>query len=96
MTIPNAGNTVIPAVGGTKARYFRAHGYDESNVDALARGLREIASSEATSVRESAFGTKYVASGDLKTPRGTVVRIETVWIIETGSDQPRLVTAYPV
>ena len=84
------------AVGGSKARFLRAHGFNESNADALAAGLRAIALGATASARASPFGTKYAVSGDLPTPRGTVVRTETVWIVETGEARPRLVTAYPV
>ena len=109
MTIPNALKAVVQPekltgylldtahpVGGSKARFFRAHGFDENNVDLLASGLRSIAASSPAEPKPSPFGMKYVVSGDLPTPRGTVLQIETVWIIETHDEHPRLVTAYPV
>ena len=108
MVVPNAENAIVPReklttyllalshpVGGSKARFFRAHGFDVDNADLLADGLREIVTGTSSSVKPSPFGTKYVVSGDLPTPRGTVVQIETVWIIEPPDDRPRLVTAYP-
>ena len=109
MTVPNATDAVVPAekltgylldlshsVGGSKARFLRAHGFDDDNTAALADGLRTIVGAGPATARPSPFGTKYVVVGDLPTPRGTVVRIETVWIIDAGHDRPRLVTAYPV
>ena len=109
MTVPNATEAVIPpekltaylldlshSVGGSKARFLRTHGFDDDNAGLLANGLRAIVEAGDASERPSPFGTKYVVAGDLPTPRGTVVQIETVWIIETGDDRPRLVTAYPV
>ena len=109
MTVPNAADAVVApeklarylldvghTVGGSKARFLRAHGFNEANADLLAAGLRAIALDGTASERDSPFGTKYVVAGDLPTPRGTVVRVETVWIIETGETRPRLVTAYPV
>lgn len=108
MRVPNAENAAVPIdkltayllvlshpVGGTKARFFRAHGFDDHNADLLVGGLRRIATGVASSVRPSPFGTKYVVRGDLPTPRGTVVEIETIWIIEPHDDRPRFVTAYP-
>lgn len=108
MTLPNAERAFVPPdkligyllalshpVGGPKARFFRAHGFDETNAEALAAGLRAIATGAASSVRSSPFGTKYSVVGDLATPRGAVVQIETVWIVEPHDERPRLVTAYP-
>ena len=108
MTVPNAENAVVPPeklttyllalshpVGGSKARFFRAHGFDDDNAGLLADGLRGIVSGTPSSVRPSPFGTKYVVIGDLPTPRGTIVQIETVWIVEPPDNRPRLVTAYP-
>ena len=109
MTVPDAARAIVPSekltgylldlahpVGGSKARFFRAHGFDDGNAALLASGLRAIGEVGDASERPGVFGTKYVVAGDLPTPRGTVLKIETVWIIETGGDRPRLVTAYPV
>ena len=108
MTVPNAENAVVPLnklttyllalshpVGGSKARFFRSNGFDDGNIDVLADGLRAVVNGTASSVRQSPFGTKYVVVGGLPTPRGTIVQIETVWIVEPPDDRPRLVTAYP-
>ena len=38
---------------------------------------------------------KHVVDGALATPHGDVVWLRTVWIIDTGLDRPRFVTAYP-
>lgn len=108
MAIPNAEDAVVQheklttyllalshPVGGSKARFFRAHGFCDENVDLLAERLRRFAGGRPSSVRANPYGTKYVVAGDLQTPRGTVVQIETVWIVEPPDDRPRLVTAYP-
>jgi uncharacterized protein DUF6883 len=82
--------------GKTKARFFRAHGYNETNAELLAEAIREIARTRSVQeTAESPFGTKYVVEGSIKTPRGTDVRVRTVWVLEPGFDAPRLVTAYP-
>lgn len=108
MTVPNAVRAVLPAeklsrylldvshaVGGPKARFLRAHGFSESNAALLATGLRAIAAEGDGTEHPSPFGTKYVVTGDLPTPRGILVRMTTVWIVEPGDDRPRFVTAYP-
>ncbi|MGZ8386029.1 MAG: DUF6883 domain-containing protein [Nitrospira sp.] len=32
----------------------------------------------------------------LVTPQGQLPLIRTVWVVDTGTDRPRLVTAYPL
>ena len=106
--IPNADQAVVPdekisgyllalnrPVGGSKARFFRAHGFDDDDAAQLADGLRSIAMRGTASPRPGPFGTKYTVAGELETPRGTTVRVETVWIVEPHDPRPRLVPAYP-
>ncbi len=84
-------------VGRWKARFFRALGFDVTNADVLEQQLIAIAHSEdVKDVVRSEHGTKYVIEASLQIPAGGFVRVQTVWIIETGQDYPRFVTAYPV
>lgn len=85
------------AVGKSKTKFFRSFGLDETNVSQFEQGLINIAQTE--SVAESAetiYGKKYVIDGELETPNGDMIHLRTVWIIETGDDIPRLVTAHPL
>ncbi|NJL28348.1 MAG: hypothetical protein HC897_10905 [Thermoanaerobaculia bacterium] len=109
MLLPKAINAYVPpeklveyvlsekhAVGREKARFFRAHGYDDTTAALLARDLLEIA--RRNRVRETLstpFGIKYVIGGTLSTPRGTLVAVTTVWIVEADSERPRFVTVLP-
>lgn len=84
-------------VGKFKAKFFRTLGFDESNLDVLEKALHEIAESEdVKEVVSSRYGTKYIIDGSISTPRGKIVRVQTVWIIESGQKYPRFITAYPV
>jgi hypothetical protein len=86
----------IHPVGMWKARFFRAHGFDETNSDLLKQQLMAIIHSEdVKDVTVSPFGTKYIIDGAIKTPAGSTVKVRTVWIIDEGEDRPRLVTAFP-
>lgn len=85
------------AVGRFKAKYFRALGYNESNVSLFEASLRKVAQSQE--VREESpttYGIKYLIDGILETPSGKVVKMRTVWIIEEGQNRPRFITVYPV
>ena len=86
----------VHAVGRAKAKFFRGFGYGQEDPSVLKADLASIARNEQVSEAiETRHGTKYILDGRVKTPSGSSVRIRTVWIVESGSDRPRLVTAYP-
>ena len=87
----------IHSVGKWKARFFRAHGFDETNEDVLGQQLLNIIHSEnVKDVVESPHGMKYIIDGRLEGPTGRLIEIRTVWIIDKDQDRPRFVTAYPL
>jgi len=45
---------------------------------------------------ETLHGKKYIVDGELETPTHGAAWVRTIWIIDTGADFPRLVTAYPL
>jgi hypothetical protein len=110
MKLPSRENAYIPppklhdyllskthSVGRWKAKFFRAIGFDETNVDVLEQRLIAIAHSEdVRDVVSLKHGAKYVIEGSLQTPAGNLVQVRTVWVIDAGQDRPRFVTAYPV
>lgn len=108
MKIPDASAAFVPPgkltgyllalahpVGGPKARFFRAYGFDETNTAELEAGLLAIARGADAEAAESPHGMKYVVDGDLPTPSGRSVRVRTVWIVDPTDPRPRLITAYP-
>ena len=83
--------------GASKARFFSNFGFDLEDWQVLAEALREHGRTHpVVRVVESAFGTRYVVEGVLGTPNGRKPCVRTVWIVEEGSDAPRLITAYPI
>ncbi|OIN90356.1 MAG: hypothetical protein AUJ21_08315 [Anaerolineae bacterium CG1_02_58_13] len=85
------------AVGKSKAKFFRSFGFDEINVTLFEQRLLHIAHAGSVSeIKETTFGVKYIIDGTLETPRGVIIPLRTVWIIETGEEQPRFITAYPL
>jgi hypothetical protein len=84
------------AVGRSKARFFREHGFDESNAEVLEERLLAIARHETVQdVVSSPYGTKYVIDRQLDTIAGLSVHVRTIWIVDAGQTRPRFVTAYP-
>jgi hypothetical protein len=53
-------------------------------------------SPDVTESMETVHGKKYIVDGELENPTGREAWVRSVWIIDTGTDFPRLVTAYPL
>ena len=63
--------------------------------DALRDALMaHAASHDVARVMSSPYGTKYLIEGSLQTPDGRNPGVRSVWIIDTGTDVTRLVSAY--
>jgi hypothetical protein len=85
------------AIGKSKAKFFRQHGFDESNVHSFKMALIAIAQTEQVSqMTNNPFGVKYSIEGTMETPNGVIIKVRTIWIIENGSETPKLVTVYPM
>jgi hypothetical protein len=109
MKLPRGDDAVVPLrkvteyllseshpVGSSKAGFFRRLGFHDDNVRLLENGLLAIARDEdAIEVTSSPHGIKYVVDGRIEAPRGGMVVVRTVWIIEAEEGRPRFVTAYP-
>lgn len=83
--------------GAGKAAFFFAAGFRVDGWEELAIAFKDLAERVpvARSV-DSPHGAKYIVDGEINTPRGQMVSVRTVWIIDRGHDNPRLVTAYPL
>jgi hypothetical protein len=83
-------------VGRGKARFFAALGFRRAEWPALQTALGQLARDGTVRLGDlTPFGQKYRVGGMLQGPSGRGAAVETVWIILTGEDFPRLVTAYP-
>jgi len=88
-------NASHPDNGG-KAPFFARLGFTPREWHVLAKALRDSARSASVTRRiESVHGRKFVLEGLINTPSGQTPMARTVWIVDRGSDIPRLVTAYP-
>ena len=91
-------NSSHPDNGG-KARFFAELGFSATDADAFVAALRTAAAAgEVVDHVVSRHGDKYVVDGWVQgaAPRALTRIVRMVWIVEAGSDAPRLVTAYPV
>lgn len=109
MQMPDADRAYVPAAklhdyllsevhpdGASKARLLRRLGFDDANADQLAAQLLTIArSNPVDEIEPRVHGMMYVIHGTVTGPLGRSALLRTVWIVQHGSDQPRLVTAYP-
>lgn len=82
--------------GYGKTEFFTALGFKREAWDKLADALRQIARDlPVTKSMTSIHGHKYIVDGLLQAPSGRTAMVRTVWIVDTGRDTPRLITAYP-
>ena len=82
--------------GESKAGFFSRFGFRAEDWGSLSETLRiHAASSDVVEVTETDWGTEYVVEGVLEAPDGRSPQARAVWIVDRGSNFPRLITAYP-
>lgn len=83
--------------GSSKAEFFTKFGFRLEEREILREALRQHgARYEVVKTVESGYGTRYAIDGALESPDGRNPLIRTIWMIETGSSTPRLITAHPI
>jgi hypothetical protein len=79
-----------------KATFFESLGFRRVEPEVLAKAFQNVArQAEVARVTVSPHGRKYVIVGEIESPIGKAARVQTIWIVDKGSDLARLVTAYP-
>ncbi|MHB8380787.1 MAG: DUF6883 domain-containing protein [Candidatus Binataceae bacterium] len=110
MKLPNASRATVPRakmleyllsethpLGRHKAVFFTGFGFTRRAWNELSTALvRHACEHEVSLVEDSPFGKRYDIDGIIATPSGRSPRIRSVWFIETASDTPRFVTAFPL
>ena len=83
-------------VGRSKARFFAALGFTRTGWPAFQRILLNVARhDDALEGGETLYGRKYEIHATIVGANGRAAEVVTVWIVLTGEDFPRFVTAYP-
>jgi len=89
--------SLVDEDGKPKAEYFRKVGFNETNLRDFEHALLAIASNnEVKTIEKSEFGVKYIVEGLMDSPIGKKFMVRTIWSIDKGKNNPRLVTAYRV
>ncbi len=108
MRLPNSDRAVVDSaklrhyllstshpVGRFKARFFEALGYSAENWEQIETDIRGlIDAAEARPSEKTEYGAKYEVRGMITGPNGRSAEVVKVWIILTGEDVPRFITAY--
>jgi hypothetical protein len=82
--------------GRFKAAFFLALGYTSTNWRRLEEDLRiQHLSQNATPEDPTIYGQKYTIRATLEGPSGVSADTVSVWVVRTGEEFPRFVTAYP-
>jgi len=83
--------------GAPKAEFFRHYGFGPDNWAELAQALlNHSAEHDIVAEGSTPFGTRYVIEGRLRAADGRQPNLRSIWFVDTGTDAPRLVTAYPL
>jgi filamentous hemagglutinin len=80
--------------GYGKARLFLSCGFKINNWLEFAEAVRIHAKRATTKTRETEFGMKIIAEGNLETPLGKSLLVRSIWIVVAKT--PILVTLYPL
>jgi len=82
--------------GGSKAAFFIERGFSRESPESFRSALVDLAvSNDVAGTEHTAYGVKYTVEDAMDCPDGSTVYLMTVWVVELGSERPRLVTAYP-
>jgi hypothetical protein len=109
MNLPNADRAIVdPAkvrdyllsaihpVGRFKAAFFVSLGYAAEQWELLRDEILALARTETAATGElTAFGQKFELDGILNGPSGRSAQVRFVWMLRTGEQLPRFVTAFP-
>ena len=82
---------------GGKSAFFVAKGFSLARPEVLRQALlAHAAAHEVARLSATPHGVKYNIDGTMSMPDGRSAQVRAVWIVDTGSEAPRLVTAYPL
>jgi hypothetical protein len=82
--------------GGSKAKFLMLFGFRRDEPDVLRSALATHAgTANVLSTRVNAHGTLYELGGVLQSPDGRNPVVHVIWMIDTSTTAPRLITLVP-
>ena len=82
--------------GGSKSRFFLAHGFRRDTPDVLVAALmRHPLDHDAVPSGVTPFGEKYKIEGLMLPPSGRSFMVRTIWMLDLTTGAPQFVSAYP-
>jgi hypothetical protein len=79
-----------------KSQFLTLAGYTVAQPDRLVNDIRnQLLPLDAQAEEMTEYGEKYRISGTLVGPNGRALRVETVWMVESGSGVTKFTTLYP-
>lgn len=83
--------------GKDKTAFFIRFGFSVAQWEILRQALLDhVQTHEVAAMLETEEGVHYTVEGDIQTPDGRDPIIRAVWAIDSGSEVPRFITAYPL
>ena len=109
MRLPNADEAVIPPeklrdyllshehpVGRFKAAFLAGLGYTREDWSALEADLRsQHLRLDAEEMKATGYGRKFAITGPMRGPSNSTAIVTSIWVVRSGEETPRFVTAYP-
>src|SRR4051812_44515632 len=82
--------------GAGKARLLMTFGYRAENWQQLESDLRaQHLNLDVATVSDNEYGRRFEIIGPIRTPTGRSVIFVSIWQIDIGTNDPRLITMYP-
>ena len=82
--------------GRFKAIFFEKFGFNAEKWAELAAAFKTHAEqNDVKDYETTPLGIKYIVEGGLETPDGRRPTVKAVWYIDSGGENPRLITAFP-
>lgn len=79
-----------------KSKLFSLYGFQSENFSLLKNEIISIAErNEIESISENEYGIFYVVSGEIRSPDGKHLLLQTIWHVLDKTKTARFVTAYP-
>jgi hypothetical protein len=83
--------------GKSKANFFLKAGFSLDRIDEFkAFLLNHAMMHQVAKAEQTKFGTKYMIEGEVEMPDSFRFHLRTVWMVTINSEQPKLITAYPL